>query len=62
MALEVEILADAAAVARRGAEVVAQHAAAAIADHGTFTFAVSGGRTPWTMFADLCTGSCPGRR
>jgi 6-phosphogluconolactonase len=53
MALEVEILPDAAAVARRGAEVVAQHAEAAIADHGRFTFAVSGGRTPWAMFADL---------
>lgn len=53
MGLEVEILSDAEAVARRGAEVVAQHAEAAIADHGTFTFAVSGGRTPWAMFADL---------
>jgi 6-phosphogluconolactonase len=53
MGVEVEILDDAGAVARRGAEVVAQHATAAIADHGTFTLAVSGGRTPWAMFADL---------
>ena len=53
MGVEVEILDDADAVARRGAEIVAQHAAAAIADHGTFAFAVSGGRTPWAMFADL---------
>jgi 6-phosphogluconolactonase len=53
MALEVEVLPDADAVARRGAEIVAERAGAAIADHGTFTFAVSGGRTPWTMFADL---------
>ena len=53
MALQIEILPDADAVARRGAELVAEHAAAAIAERGAFTFAVSGGRTPWTMFADL---------
>ena len=53
MALEVEVVPDANAVARRGAEVVAERAAAAIGDHGSFTFAVSGGRTPWAMFADL---------
>ena len=41
MALEVEILPDADAVARRGAEIVAERAAAAVADHGSFTFAVS---------------------
>jgi len=50
---EVEVLSDAAAVARRGAEVVAEAAAAAIDDHGRFTFAVSGGHTPWAMFAEL---------
>jgi 6-phosphogluconolactonase len=50
---EVEILPDAAAVARRGAAVVAEAAAAAIADHGSFAFAVSGGHTPWAMFAEL---------
>lgn len=53
MPFEVEILPDAAAVARRGAAVVAEAAAAAIADHGSFTFAVSGGHTPWAMFAEL---------
>jgi 6-phosphogluconolactonase len=51
--LDVEILPDADAVARRGAEVVAEHAAAAIADRGSFSLAVSGGRTPWVMFAEL---------
>jgi len=50
---EVEVLPDADAVARRGAEVVAEAAGAAIDDHGRFTFAVSGGHTPWAMFADL---------
>ena len=53
MGLEVEVLPDADAVARRGAEVVAASAAAAVDDHGDFTFAVSGGRTPWAMFAHL---------
>ena len=42
-----------AAVARRGAEVVSETAAAAIDEHGRFTFAVSGGHTPWAMFAEL---------
>ena len=53
MALEVEVLPDAQAVAQRGAEIFASAAAAAIAEGGLFTFAVSGGRTPWAMFADL---------
>lgn len=53
MALEVEILPDAEAVARRGAEVVSSRAAEAIAARGRFTFAVSGGQTPWAMFAAL---------
>ena len=53
MALEVEVLPDAQAVAQRGAEIFASAAAAAIAEHGLFTFAVSGGRSPWAMFADL---------
>jgi 6-phosphogluconolactonase len=53
MPLEIEVLSDAQAVAERGAEIVASAAAAAVAEHGRFTFAVSGGRTPWAMFADL---------
>jgi 6-phosphogluconolactonase len=53
VALEVEVLPDAQAVAQRGAEIFASAAAAAIAESGLFTFAVSGGRTPWAMFADL---------
>ena len=54
----IEILPDADAVAERGAEFVAEQAQAAIADHGRFTFAVSGGHTPWAMFAHL-TGRMP---
>ncbi len=49
----IEILPDADAVARRAAAHVAELSRAAVADHGRFTFAVSGGRTPWAMFADL---------
>lgn len=58
MPLEIEILSDAEAVAERGAEYVAERAHAAVAEHGRFTFAVSGGRTPWAMFAHL-TGRMP---
>lgn len=53
MALEVEVLPDTDAVAERGAQVVASAAAVAIAQRDVFTFAVSGGRTPWGMFAAL---------
>ena len=53
MPLEIEILSDAEAVAERGAEYVAEHARAAVDEHGRFTLAVSGGRTPWAMFAHL---------
>jgi 6-phosphogluconolactonase len=53
MALEIEILPDADAVAERGAQVVASAAAVAVANRDRFTFAVSGGRTPWAMFAAL---------
>ncbi|MFO7571729.1 MAG: 6-phosphogluconolactonase [Gaiellaceae bacterium] len=53
MALAVEILPDADAVASRGAEHVVEQAEAAVAARGRFTFAVSGGRTPWAMLAAL---------
>jgi 6-phosphogluconolactonase len=45
-----EILPDAEAAARRGAEVIAQAARDAVADRGAFALAVSGGRAPWRMF------------
>jgi 6-phosphogluconolactonase len=53
MPLEIEVLRDADAVAERGAQIVASAAAVAIAARDRFTFAVSGGRTPWAMFAAL---------
>jgi 6-phosphogluconolactonase len=55
----IEVLPDGAAVARRAAEVVVEHARAAIAERGSFTFAVSGGRTPWAMFAELADHDFP---
>jgi 6-phosphogluconolactonase len=50
---DVEIVRDAEAVAHLGAALVATWARAASADHGAFAFAVSGGTTPWAMFARL---------
>jgi 6-phosphogluconolactonase len=53
MPTAVEILPDPDAVVQRAAEVIADEAAAAVAARGRFTLAVSGGRTPWAMFAAL---------
>jgi 6-phosphogluconolactonase len=44
---------DATALASRAAAVVAGLAASSVGDHGRFRFAVSGGHTPWAMFAEL---------
>jgi 6-phosphogluconolactonase len=56
---EIEILPDHDAVARRGAAVVAEAARGAVAARGRFTFAVSGGTTPWAMFAHLAGEEMP---
>jgi 6-phosphogluconolactonase len=48
--LRAEVLADAEAVARRGAELICEAGAEAIAERGAFSLAVSGGRAPWRMF------------
>jgi 6-phosphogluconolactonase len=56
---QIEILPDALAVAHRAAEVVAERARDAMAERGAFTFAVSGGRTPWAMFAELAREEFP---
>jgi 6-phosphogluconolactonase len=50
---------DAATLAVRAAGLVAGQARAAIADHGQFSFAVSGGTTPWAMFAELAHHDLP---
>jgi len=56
---DLEVLADAPAVARAAAAYVADRARAAVADHGSFHFAVSGGHTPWAMFAELAAEDVP---
>jgi len=50
MALEIEVLPDAEAAARRGAELIAATAADAIVQRGRFALAISGGNTPLPMF------------
>ena len=51
--MQIEIHDDGAAVARAGARFVVAAAERAIAARGKFLFAVSGGRTPWQMMAEL---------
>lgn len=51
--MKIEVLEDAAAVARRAAEVIAAAARSAAESHGRFTLAVSGGSTPWAMLRAL---------
>jgi 6-phosphogluconolactonase/glucosamine-6-phosphate isomerase/deaminase len=47
--MKIRVLADAQAVAREVAVVVAAGARASVAEHGRFLMAVSGGRTLWMM-------------
>jgi 6-phosphogluconolactonase len=56
---ELETLSDPAAVAAAGAAFVAERARAAVAATGSFHFAVSGGHTPWAMFAELASETVP---
>lgn len=56
---DLEVCADASEVARKAAGYVAGLARAAVAARGRFTFAVSGGHTPWAMFADLAREDMP---
>lgn len=49
----------AASLATRAAEFVAARARAAVAGHKRFTMAVSGGKTPWAMFAALARNDIP---
>ncbi len=56
---DLQTLPDPDDVARQAAAYVAQAARAAVAARGTFTFAVSGGHTPWAMFAELAAREVP---
>jgi 6-phosphogluconolactonase len=57
--MNIEVLADADAVAQRAAAVIAAEARAAVAARGRFVFAVSGGRTPWVMLKALAAEDVP---
>jgi len=57
--LHLEVCADADAMALRAAQFVATTARAVLDHREPFTFAVSGGRTPWAMFAQLRTVDFP---
>ena len=56
---DLDVIADTSMVAARAAGYVAEQARAAVADRGRFTFAVSGGHTPWAMFAELRNEDMP---
>jgi 6-phosphogluconolactonase len=53
MGIELEVVADERAAARRAAELIAAAGADAVAQRGIFSLAMSGGRTPWGMLAIL---------
>jgi len=50
---KLEVLADAEAVAQRGAQLVASALRSAVAERGACTVAFSGGTTPWRMLEHL---------
>ncbi len=56
---ELVIVPDATSLATRAASLVAARAGAAVAERGRFTFAVSGGKTPWAMFGELAHEEVP---
>ncbi len=53
MAIDLEVAGDEKAAARRAAELISVTGKAAVADHNTFSLAMSGGRSPWAMLAIL---------
>jgi len=58
-AMTVEIFPDEASLAKRAAAVIAAEARAAVAARGRFVMAVSGGKSPWVMLADLASEDVP---
>jgi 6-phosphogluconolactonase len=57
--MKIEVFADAEAVARKAATLVAAEARAAVAARGRFVMAVSGGHTPWLMLRALAQEEMP---
>ncbi len=57
--MKIQILADADAVAREAAKLIATEARSAVATRGRFIMAVSGGHTPWQMLRNLAGEEVP---
>ncbi len=57
--MQVEILANPEAVAKRAAAIVAADAREAVAARGSFNVAFSGGHAPWIMLRDLADEDMP---
>ena len=57
--MEIQVLADATAVAEEGARIIAGEARAVVAARGRFVVAVSGGHTPWQMLRALAREEVP---
>jgi 6-phosphogluconolactonase len=57
--MNVEIFPDEGSLAKRAAAVIAADARAAVAARGRFVMAVSGGKSPWVMLADLANEDVP---
>jgi len=57
--LKLEVVADPGAAAARAAELIAAAGGEAVQRHGSFSLAVSGGRTPWQMIARLADSPLP---
>ncbi len=57
--MNIDVFADADEVAQQAAALIAADARAAVAGHGSFVMAVSGGHTPWIMLRDLAQEDVP---
>jgi 6-phosphogluconolactonase len=57
--MDIKVYADADAVAREAAKLIAKEARDAFAARGKFVMAVSGGKTPWVMLRDLAQEDIP---
>ena len=57
--MKIQVLADADAVAKEAAKLIAREAASAVAARGRFVMAVSGGHTPWVMLRALAGEDVP---
>ena len=57
--MQFDVIRDANAVAEKAAEIIVAEAHSAVSAHGRFTFAVSGGQTPWRMLRALSAKEMP---